>query len=179
MNLSTQRLQLAQLSLDDIPAIHKFHSDPMVARYNTIGIPPHIQVTEALLKPIVKELEKEQPNFYGWTIRLKPDGQFIGEAGMSVTNNRFQSAEIHYHISPSLWGKGYATEVAKELIRFAFEDLKLHRVQAGAATENIGSLRVLEKAGMTREGLKRKVLPIRGDWYDNYMYAILEEDMRP
>ena len=60
-----------------------------------------------------------------------------------------------------------------------FEDLKLHRVQAGAATENIGSHKVMEKAGMMREGLKRKVLPIRGDWYDNYMYAILEDDPRP
>ncbi len=178
MKLSTQRLVLVPLTQADIPEVHRFHSNPLVARYNTIGIPQHIKMTEALLHPVIAELQKEQPDFYGWTIRQKPDNTFIGEAGMSVMNNRFQSAEIHYHIEPELWGKGYATEVAKELIRFAFEELKLHRVQAGAATENIGSHKVMEKAGMTREGLKRKVLPIRGDWYDNYMYAILESDPR-
>lgn len=179
MKLSTQRLILSPLSPGDIPEIHRFHSNPRVALYNTIGIPQHIKMTEALLNPVIAEQQKQQPDFYGWTIRLKPDNQFIGEAGMSVMNNRFQSAEIHYHIEPRLWGKGYATEVAKELIRFAFEELKLHRVQAGAATENIGSHKVMKKAGMTREGMKRKVLPIRGEWYDNYTYAIVENDPRP
>ena len=49
---------------------------------------------------------------------------------------------------------------------------------AGVATENIQSIRVLEKSGMTREGLRRKVLPIRGEWVDNYEYAIVEDDPR-
>ncbi|MEL7146066.1 MAG: GNAT family protein, partial [Bacteroidota bacterium] len=59
-----------------------------------------------------------------------------------------------------------------------FDQLKLHRIEAGVAVDNQRSIRVLEKAGMTREGRKRKVLPIRGDWYDNYHYAILEEDFQ-
>ncbi len=179
MNLSTERLILSPLTSEAIPEIHRFHCNPLVARYNTIGIPQHISMTEALLAPVIAQQSKEKPDFYGWTLRLKSDHRFIGEAGMSISNNRFESAEIHYHIEPELWGKGYATEVARELIRFAFEDLKLHRVQAGAATENIGSHRVMEKAGMTREGLRRKILPIRGEWYDNYTYAILEDDPRP
>jgi [ribosomal protein S5]-alanine N-acetyltransferase len=56
------------------------------------------------------------------------------------------------------------------------QSLRLHRIEAGCAVENIPSIKVLEKAGMTREGLKRKKLPIRGEWKDNYFYAILEED---
>lgn len=179
MNLSTPRLRLTAITQEDIPLIHSLHCDPRVERYNTIGIPPHIKVTAALLEPVMADQKNSVRNLYGWAIRLKTDHRFIGEAGMSVTNNRFESAEIHYHIIPELWGKGYATEVAKAQIRFAFDVLRLHRVQAGAATDNIGSHRVLEKAGMLREGLKRKVLPIRGAWYDNYMYAILETDPRP
>ena len=50
--------------------------------------------------------------------------------------------------------------------------------EAGTAVENIGSIRVLEKAGMTREGQKRKVLPLKKGWSDNYIYAILEDDKR-
>jgi RimJ/RimL family protein N-acetyltransferase len=179
MNLSSPRLHLTEITQEDIPLIHSLHCDPLVERYNTIGIPPHFEVTAAQLEPVMADQKNKVRNLYGWAIRLKADDQFIGEAGMSVTNNRFQSAEIHYHIIPELWGKGFATEVAKAQIRFAFEELRLHRVQAGAATANTGSHRVLEKAGMQREGLKRKVLPIRGAWYDNYMYAILDTDPRP
>ncbi len=55
---------------------------------------------------------------------------------------------------------------------------RLHKVEAGVAIGNIKSIRVLEKTGMTREGLRRKILPIRGEWVDNYHYAIVESDKR-
>jgi [ribosomal protein S5]-alanine N-acetyltransferase len=64
----------------------------------------------------------------------------------------------------------------RKLLDFSFNILKLHRIEAGCAVENTASIKVLEKAGMTREGMKRKKLPIRGDWKDNYFYAISEED---
>jgi ribosomal-protein-alanine N-acetyltransferase len=54
----------------------------------------------------------------------------------------------------------------------------LHKVEAGVATENIRSINVLEKSGMIQEGLRRKILPIRGAWIDNYHYAIVEDDPR-
>ena len=86
--------------------------------------------------------------------------------------------EIYYKLLPSYWGQGYATEIAKALIKSGFEDFLLHKVEAGVATENIRSIRVLEKSGMTTEGLRRKILPIRGEWKDNYHYAIVEDDPR-
>jgi RimJ/RimL family protein N-acetyltransferase len=64
------------------------------------------------------------------------------------------------------------------LINTGFESFQLHKVEAGVATGNLRSIRVLEKAGMTREGLRRKILPIRGEWVDNYHYAIVEDDPR-
>ena len=179
MLLTTPNLLLRELRWNDIEDIHSLHLNPKVERFNTIGIPCDLAQTEEVLKPAIEDIGKSPRTTWGWTVRLRSDDQFIGEAGMSVMNNRYKKASIHYHITPELWGNGYATEVAKELVRFAFEDLKLHRVEAGAATENIGSHKVMEKAGMTREGLCRKILPIRGQWYDNYMYAILDTDFRP
>ena len=85
---------------------------------------------------------------------------------------------MHYSLLPDYWGQGYATEAVRGLIGYAFEELGLHRLEAGVATGNLASIRVLEKAGMTREGLKRKILPIRGTWVDNFHYAILDEDER-
>ncbi len=79
---------------------------------------------------------------------------------------------------PAHWGYGFATEVTNALIKCGFEDFNLHKVEAGVATENYKSIRVLEKSGMIREGLRRKILPIRGEWKDNYHYAIVEDDPR-
>ncbi len=60
------------------------------------------------------------------------------------------------------WRKGYTTEALTKLLDFGFNELKLHRIEAGCAIENIASNKVLEKVGMTKEGIKRKILPIRG-----------------
>jgi len=57
-------------------------------------------------------------------------------------------------------------------------EMKLHKLEAGVATGNIASVKVLEKTGMIREGLRRKILPIRGKWMDNYHYGIVEDDPR-
>jgi ribosomal-protein-alanine N-acetyltransferase len=65
---------------------------------------------------------------------------------------------------------------AKEVIRIAFNELGFHRVEAGVQPTNIGSVRVLEKAGMIREGLNRSNVRINGEWKDHYLYAIVNEN---
>ncbi|TYP70004.1 ribosomal-protein-alanine N-acetyltransferase [Aquimarina intermedia] len=77
---------------------------------------------------------------------------------------------------PEQWRKRFGTEVTQEIIRFGFAKLNLHRIEAGWACENIGSVRVLEKSGFVREGRKRKVLPFKSGWSDAYIFAILKED---
>ncbi len=176
MQLETDRLILNELTWNDLDDIFASHRLEEVAKFNTIGIPENKDVTRDIIRGAIEDKANALRSIYGWSIRLKEHNLFIGEAGMSSSNNRFRRGEIHYHLRPDHWGKGYGTEVAKGLIEFGFEQLQLHRVEAGVATDNIGSIRVLEKAGMSREGIRRKILPIRGEWYDNYMYAILDED---
>lgn len=176
MQLETERLLLTELSWNDLEEIHKFHSIADVARFNTIGIPKNIDITREIIRGTIEDQGNNPRSIYGWAIRLKNTKQFVGQCGLSASNDRFKRGEIHYHTTPEFWGNGYATEVAKRLISFGFQDLKLHRIEAGVATDNIGSIRVLEKAGMQREGIRRKILPIRGEWYNNYMYAILDSD---
>lgn len=106
------------------------------------------------------------------------NGTKIGTAGMFDSQDRFKIGEIYYKLIPEFWGKGYGTEVSRALIKFGFEVLKLHRVEAGVAIGNKASIRVLEKSGMLREGLHRKILPIRGNWVDNYHYAIVEDEYK-
>ena len=70
------------------------------------------------------------------------------------------------------------SEVLKSMIDFGFNKLHLHRIEAGCAEDNIGSFKVLEKAGMTREGRGRQVLPLKNGWSDNFEYAILKSDIQ-
>ncbi|GAB5398902.1 MAG: GNAT family protein [Aureisphaera sp.] len=178
MNLQTQRLILTPVSENDIPEILEMNSFEEVARYNTIGIPKsEEEMTRILAKAL--DASKENAGVLGWTIRLKETKGFLGELGMTLSIPKYNKAEIFYKLHPDYWGKGYATEAVMALLKWGFEDRKLHRIEAGVATGNQASITLLERVGMQREGLCRKILPIRGEWQDNYMYAILEEDWTP
>jgi [ribosomal protein S5]-alanine N-acetyltransferase len=176
MDLESKRLILIEISWDDLEDIHRLHSFPEVDEFNTIGIPKNIDETKDLIRSKIEGQSKILRESYTWKIVIKDSDEFIGLAGMSLSCDKYKLGEIYYKLLPSHWGKGYATEVSKALIKSGFEDMHLHKVEAGVATENIRSVRVLEKSGMTREGLRRKILPIRGEWKDNYHYAIVEDD---
>lgn len=177
MNLETKRLFLYEISWDDLDKIHELHSTPEVDKFNTLGIPENLEVTRKIITADIEDQRKKNRSQYCWKIVDKKTEIFTGLAGMKLSNDRFKLGEFYYKFFPEFWGKGFATETAKELIRFGFHDCKLHRIEAGVATGNTASIRVLEKAGMKREGTRRKILPIRGEWKDNYHYAILEDEI--
>ena len=176
--MTTDRLFLRELTWDDLTDIHYLNSHKEVAKFNTLGIPKDQTITREVMRAAVEDQENQPRTYYDWTIRTQNDGLFIGEAGMNLFAPRYRRGSIFYNLLPSHWGQGYATEVAKALIIFGFHILQLHRIEAGAATENAASLRVLEKVGMRREGMSRKILPTPAGWRDNYRYAILEDDPR-
>lgn len=84
-----------------------------------------------------------------------------------------QSALLGYSLDQEHNGKGYTTEAAKLVVKYAFETLNLHRIEAGVMPDNIASIRVLEKAGFHKEGIARKNVKINGRWEDHQMLAIL------
>lgn len=175
MELKSERLSYQELSEKDIPFIHQLNSSEEVAQYNTIGIPTELSETQRIFQPILDDKKNEERSHYLWVIR-DLENDFIGEIGLRLTPKRFKSGEIYYSLLPNKWGKGYATEAAKCVLTLCFDNLKLHRIGAGVAVDNKGSIRILEKLGMTLEGRHRKILPLKSGWSDNFEYAILEED---
>ena len=111
----------------------------------------------------------------GWVI-FDRKNTFLGEAGLVLAPKRFKKAEISYSLLPEHWNKGLGTEVAATLLKNCFQQLDLHRVEAGVAVKNFASIRVLEKVGMRREGTHVKILPLSTGWSDNYSYALLKEE---
>lgn len=178
MKLETSQLQLNELELNDLNLIHELHSMPEVDEFNTLGIPETIADTENLLAEWMGQQVASPRMFYTFSIKLKATDQFIGLIAIKLGKLNYRIAEVWYKIHPAHWRKGYTTEALKKILQFGFDELNLHRIEAGCAVENIASIKVLEKAGMTREGHKRQILPIRGQWVDNYFYAILDIDYK-
>lgn len=178
MDIESERLFMKEITKNDLPLIHQLHSCPEVDEFNTLGIPINQQETNKIMEPYFLDQKNKSRKYYCWAILKKTDNEFIGLCGMHLSADRFKLGEIYYKFFPQHWGKGYGTEITKILIKTGFENFKLHKIEAGVATDNIRSIKVLEKANMAREGLRRKILPIRGEWKDNYHYAIVEDDKR-
>lgn len=174
--ITTGRLRLRDLSVADLEAVHQLNSLPETDRYNTLGIPESVAVTQAVLDGWLQAKEQQPRISYILAIESLDDDTFIGVAAMIGGKPKRLSAELWYNLRVEHWNKGYGTEVVKALLQLGFESLKLHRIEAGCAVGNLGSARVMEKAGLLREGYRRKALPLKTGWSDAYIYAILEED---
>ena len=176
MELITKRLKIIELTAADLDNVHYLQSLPEIDQYNTLGIPESKQITENIINEWLN-LQKKVPRIsHILAIRKIETNQFIGIIALTFGKINFKIEEVWYKILPSFWGQGLATEALKEILKFGFSTLKLHRIEAGCAVENVASFNVLEKAGMIREGQKRRVLPLKGQWSNNYIYGILDTD---
>ncbi len=176
MQFHTTRLTLREVSLADVSVIHELLSLPETDRFNTMGIPESMEVTAQLVINWLEEIKNPKRTTYVFSTELGYTRQFIGLFALSLGKPMYKKGEIWVKLHSNFWNQGYATEGVKQILKFAFTDLKIHRVEAGCAVENIASKRVLEKVGMVQEGLFRANLPIRGQWIDNFEFAILDTD---
>ncbi|MDQ1147632.1 ribosomal-protein-alanine N-acetyltransferase [Bacillus sp. SORGH_AS 510] len=102
------------------------------------------------------------------------DDTLIGTINLfHVMRGSLQSAFIGYFLDKNHNGRGYTTEAAKLIVDYGFNDLHLHRIEAGVMPHNIGSIRVLEKAGFHKEGIALKNVKINGKWEDHQVLAII------
>ena len=176
IHLQTKRLLISPISIADLENIHRLHSLPETDKFNTLGIPENIDETESILNEWIEKNNNGKHKNYTFKIELSESKDFIGLISLNLGKPKFKIAEVWYKLHSDFWKNGYATESLNRILEFGFNELNLHRIEAGCAVENIGSIRVLEKVGMQREGRKREVLPLKNGWSDNFHYAILSTD---
>lgn len=173
----TERLKLRLVEIADLEAIHVLHHLAETDQYNTLGIPKDLEETYIIVDGWINDHLKRTITNYTFAVEFEKGG-FIGLVSLKLSSSKFNSAEIWYKINVDHRNKGYATEAIQAVIRFGISKLKLHRIEAGCAVENYPSIRVLEKAGMTQEGRKRKKLPVDDGWMDSFEFAILDEEWK-
>ncbi|GGE60576.1 RimJ/RimL family protein N-acetyltransferase [Priestia taiwanensis] len=119
-------------------------------------------------------IQKENDHGYLFVIMQKDPEEIIGEVMLTeVVRINLQSCWIGYFLDKEYNGKGYMTEAVKLVVDYAFQQLNLHRIEAGVMPHNIGSMKVLEKAGFHKEGIARKNVKINGTWEDHQTLAII------
>ncbi len=176
--LQTDHLLLRDFVEKDIPAVHCYASDPEVVRYMAWG-PNTERDTRDAVKRWLAEQASEPRLSFSLAIVLRAEEHLIGSCSIRVSDQESRAGHIGYCLNRDYWGRGYASEAARALVAFGFGQLGLHRIFATCDTRNLASARVLEKAGMRREGHLREHKRIRGEWRDSYLYAILEHERPP
>ena len=122
-----------------------------------------------------RDRERDLGVGFGFGIFL--DSRFCGEINLStIQRGAFQNAYIGYWIDEAVAGNGYMPESVVVLLKFAFEELKLHRVQISIIPRNTASRRVVEKLDLRDEGTAIRYLQINGIWEDHVRYAITAEE---
>jgi ribosomal-protein-alanine N-acetyltransferase len=114
---------------------------------------------------------------YAFGLFLAENDRLIGRFRLSWIMRGFaETCNLGYFLDEPFNGRGYSTRAVKRLVRFAFEELGLHRVAAATMLKNVSSQRVLEKAGFHREGLAPRYLKMNDHWEDHYLFAITKEE---
>jgi RimJ/RimL family protein N-acetyltransferase len=169
--LETERLVMRDLTADDMPAILSHWED---ARFKSLFPPGRItpEHCREIFVPEIERLGKFPRSGHHWGVHL--DGQPIGTMRLSL--ERSATGSIGYGFGAEHWGKGYATEVVREVSRYAFEECGLHRLQAFVYSPNEASKRVLLKCGFVREGALREKIAWGDGRVDDEIFGLLQRE---
>lgn len=173
--LETDRLILRPFILDDATRVQELAGDKDVAK-TTLNIPHPYALEEA------KSWIKNHPTMikngtYPFAIVLKTERIIVGTMTIRV-NETHKKGELAYWVGKEYWGNGYATEAAKEVVRYGFEDLNLNRVWAKAMSKNPASIKVMKNIGMRKEGVLKQDMIKSGVFVDSDMYGLVKSDYK-
>jgi RimJ/RimL family protein N-acetyltransferase len=177
MMLETPRLLLREFVDGDWTAVLDYQDDPLYLRYYELTGQTAIGARAFVRMFLAQQAEQPRTKFQ-LAVILKSEDRLIGNCGIRINDPENCEANIGYELDSRCWNRGYATEAAREIVRFGFEALGMHRIWSWCVAENIGSARVLEKIGLQREGQLREKEFYKGAWHDHLLYAILEREWR-
>ncbi len=172
--LTTPRLILRRLKKTDYQDMYEYARDPLVTKFLTWHIHPSENYT---LRYIVYVLPKYRSGeFRDWAVICKENNKMIGTCGFTSLDFSHNSGEIGYVLNRDYWGQGLAPEAIKAVMNVGFNDFNLHRIEAKYIEGNERSRRVMEKCGMTFEGLERESMFIKESYRTIGICSILRSE---
>jgi ribosomal-protein-alanine N-acetyltransferase len=176
-----RRVLLRPLNVNDFPAWSEVRTrnGDWLLRWEPRRLPgqPDVTTDRDAFSVRCSARERERQLGTGYGFGLFVEGRFAGEINLSsIQRGPFQSAYVGYWIDEAEAGNGYTPEALVVLARFAFDDLRLHRIQVAIIPRNVSSRRVVEKLKVRDEGIAERYLEINGVWEDHVRYAITTEE---
>jgi RimJ/RimL family protein N-acetyltransferase len=177
--LETERLLLRRFTESDVANLHDLDGDPEVMRFINGGKPtPRDVIREETLPRFLRAYERFE-GFGVWATIERSTGEFVGWFEFYPSKDAGpEEVELGYRLRRSAWGKGYATEGSRALIRKGFTELGVQRVVAETMAVNTASRRVMEKAGLTYVWTFHQEWPerIEGEEHGDVEYALTKAD---
>ncbi len=175
--LHADRLLLRPFTPADARPLTALMTDPVVLRY--WDAPPWRDDSRAeRFLAMCRQLTDEGTGAR-LAVERSEDGAFIGWLSLTRWDPDFRSATLTVVFAEAVWGRGYATEAAGALLRWAYATLDLNRVQAEADTRNAVCARVLGKLGFRLEGTLREDCIVDGVVSDSWVFGLLRRDWSP
>lgn len=147
-HLETENLLLRPIRMEDAADLYEYSANPDNTRY----IYESFASIEDAYSYIATYFLNQPLGKYG--IELKQSGKLIGTIALQDIEPELKRAELSYILNKAYWYQGYTSEACHELVRLAFEALDMNYIQAKFDQENVGSLKVMEKAGLIYKGIQ-------------------------
>jgi len=174
--LQGKKVRLREVRKNDVSNFLKWLNDSEVTQYLTIFLPMMEASEEKWINDLA--LSKNQTDIvFVIEVKIRKHWVPIGNCGIHGINWHNRDAEMGMIIGEKkFWSKGYGTEAAKLLVDYAFLQLNLHRVSAGAYSFNIRSIKMQKRAGFIEEGCIRRAVYKNGQYHDKILLGILQEE---
>jgi len=172
--IETKQLTLRRLEMNDKHALFAYRSLKEVALYQSW----HPETLEEAEHFIHRNLEADPSKEDSWVqmaVCLK-NGTMIGDIGIHFVDE--YQAELGYTLAPFYQHRGYATEAVSAVINLLFTQYHKHRITASADPDNMSSIKLLERLGFRKEAHFKKSFYLNGQWFDDVLYAILDEEWK-
>jgi ribosomal-protein-alanine N-acetyltransferase len=168
--LETQRLLLRQLAAADAQDAFLFLSDEETIRYYDPAPMTQLEQVEQSIERHRRRFAQQEA--LRWGITLKGENRVIGNGGYAWDAEN-HLAVLSYILAKHFWNQGIMTEALSAMIRFGFDHLHLHRIEAQVASPNLASARLLEKLGFQEEGRLRDRQYVNKQFVDERMFALI------
>jgi RimJ/RimL family protein N-acetyltransferase len=176
--IETERLLLRKYENGDVEDIvaYSIGADYWLAR--NMDWEPTTDGVKAYYEPGRDIYPETYPEWLNLVIELKAESKVVGNVGIGVTSKEQGQASVGWLLGCQYQGQGIATEAAKAIVTFGFEAMGLHRIYARTGNLNTRSWRLMERIGMRREAHLRQSHTVKGQWDDEYIYAVLADEWR-
>jgi aminoglycoside 6'-N-acetyltransferase len=174
-SLATDRLMIRRFEAADASAFAAYRSVPAVARYQSWDIPFARVQAEQFIAALATSHPDTPEQWFQFAVTETASGRLLGDLA-ATTERDPRLARIGFTLAPDAQGHGFATEAVTALVDYLVHVRGKHRIAAECDVRNAGSVALLERVGMRREAHHRRSVWWKGEWTDEFGYAVLAEE---